>query len=149
LIPAEEGTVDAVLQEAIMTPWWVNIIEKRGMVPLPAEAETLDLISKELGLGTNSLPAGFWKTFDQPLPALDFSDFVVLVRYDFPEDVAHLLAWCLVETRMHIERQYHHLPPQQSPLSYPLIPEKMAKPPLPLHPGAKRHCQEAGHLGMD
>jgi TRAP-type uncharacterized transport system substrate-binding protein len=149
LIPALEGKFDAVLQEAIMTPWWVDLIEKRGMVPLPAEAEALELVSKELGLGSNPLPAGFWKTLDHAMPALDFSDFVVLVRDDLPEDVAYLLTWCLVETRMTIEKQYHHLPPQRSPLSYPLIPEKMAKPPLPLHPGAKRYYQEAGLLGMD
>ena len=147
LLPALEGNgIDAVLQEAIMTPWWSNLIEKRGLVPLPAEPDALEVLQKKLGLTTNPLPRGFWKGLDAELLALDFSDFVVLVRDDLPEDVAHLLTWCLVETREAIERQYRHLPSERSPLTYPLVPEKMAKTPFPLHPGAKRYYEGAGYL---
>ena len=147
LIPAlDTNEIDAVLQEAIMTPWWADLINKRGLIPLPAESRALGVLHKQLGLPVNSLPGGYWKSLESELPALDFSDFVVLVRDDLPEDVAHLLTWCLVETREAIERQYHHLPPQRSPLTYPLVPENMAKTPLPLHPGAKRYYEDAGYL---
>ena len=61
-----------------------------------------------------------------------------------PEDVAYLLTWCLVETRAAIERQYRHLAPARSPLSYPLVPERMAACSVPLHPAARRYYADAG-----
>lgn len=140
-----DGLVDAVVQEAIMTPWWRAVIA-RGAVPLPAEEAALATLEAEFGYGRNSLPAGFWDCLGAELPTLDFSDFVLAVRSDLPDDVAYLLSWCLVETREAIERQYHHIPPERSPLSYPLEPQRMARPSLPLHPGAERYYREAGHL---
>lgn len=142
----ESGEADALLQEAIMTPWWRNLIESETLVPLACESQTYENLEKELSLGPNSLPLGFWTKLQHELPALDFSDFVVIVRDDMPEEVAYLLSWCLVETRDLIEVQYKHLPPERSPLSYPLNPRKMAQTPIPLHPGAQRYYTDAGHL---
>lgn len=141
-----DGEADAVVQEAIMTPWWAELVEKCKAVPLPAEAGALDQLRTEHGFPANELPAGFWSTLRQPLPALDFSDFLVLVRDDLDEEVAHLLTWCIAETRHVIERAYAHLPPHRSPLSYPLVPAHMACASIALHPGARRYYLEAGHL---
>ncbi|KAH8700317.1 hypothetical protein BGW36DRAFT_425147 [Talaromyces proteolyticus] len=144
------GEADALLQEAIMTPWWEEVVERRKFIPLPAEEDALDrFMSEQAGAATphkEPVPQGFWKSLSRPLPGLDFSDFVVLVREDLPEDIAYLLTWSLVETREMIERQYRHLPPEKSPLSYPLQPRNMARTPLPLHPGAKHYFTEAGYL---
>jgi len=142
----QDGEVDGVLQEAIMTPWWADIIESGKVVPLPAEPAALQQLANDYGLRRNDLPAGYWKTLDTALPALDFSDFLILVRDDLPEDIAYLLTWCLVETRAVIERQYRHLSSQRSPLSYPLVPSAMARTSIPLHPGAQRYYALAGHL---
>lgn len=142
----EEGKADALLQEAIMTPWWRNLIESQKLQPLPAETEALKALQASLGFETNYLPAGFWVNLDEDLPGLDFSDFVVFVRNDMPEEVAYLLTWCLVETRQLIEAQYKHIPPARSPLSYPLEPRKMAATPIALHDGARKYYQQAGHL---
>lgn len=139
------GEVDALLQEAAMSPGWVDIVENGKAIPLAAESDALARLVGH-GFGSNTIPAGYWKVLDHDLPALDFSDFLILVRDDMPEDVAHLLTWCLVELREGIERQYRHLPPTRSPLSYPLVPEAMAKPTVPLHPGARRYFEEAGVL---
>ncbi|VCU68438.1 hypothetical protein PIGHUM_00489 [Pigmentiphaga humi] len=146
LARVQNGEVDAVLQEAIMTPWWSQIVESGQVVPLAAEPQALAQLQAELGMPAGTLPAGYWKNLEAPLPALDFSDFLVLVRDDMDADVAHLLTWCLVETREAIERQYRHLPPQHSPLSYPLDPRKIARPPIALHAGAERYYREAGWL---
>ena len=142
----ERGEVDAVLQEAIMTPWWRTMIAARGAMILPAESAALERLLAVTGLSAVELPAGYLPGQDAATPALDFSDFLVLVRDDMPFDVAHLLTWCLVETREAIERQFAHIPPERSPLSYPLVPARMARPSLPLHPGAERYYREAGHL---
>src|SRR5690606_38424616 len=112
----EDGEVDGVLQEAIMTPWWSGLAESGRAIPLAAEADALDTLKRDYGFPRNDLPAGYWKTLDDALPALDFSDFLVLVRDDLPEEVAHALTYCLVETRAAIERQYRHLPSHRSPL---------------------------------
>lgn len=139
-----DGVADAVLQEAIMTPWWREAVEKRGAVLLPAEDAALATLEREQGWGRAEIAADFFPGQPEALPALDFSDFVIVVRDDMPEDVAHLLTWCLVERRETIERGYKHLPPERSPLTYPLDPTAMARPSLPLHPGAARFYHEAG-----
>jgi TRAP-type uncharacterized transport system substrate-binding protein len=148
------GEADALLQEAIMTPWWDKVVDEKLFVPLPAEPaamarfyeDTYTLGETRTDIDPSPIPAGFWKSLHQPLVSLDFSDFVVLVRDDLPEDVAHVLTWCLVETRDSIEAQYRHIRPEKSPLSYPLDPAKMAQTPIPLHPGARRYYVQAGHL---
>ena len=142
----ENGEADALLQEAIMTPWWRGLIETNSIVPLPAETEALATLESSIGLRPNSLPGGFWVNILHELPALDFSDFVIFVRDDLPNEVAYMLAWCLVETRHLIEAQYKHLPPSKSPLTYPLEPRKMVQTPVPLHDGAREYYSKAGYL---
>jgi len=139
------GEVDGLLMEAVMSPGWVDIMEGGKAVLIPAEAQALESLGA-LGFGANPVPAGYWSSLDHEVPALDFSDFLVLVRDDMPEDIAHLLTWCLVEQRAWIERQYRHLAPNRSPLSYPLVPASMARTSVPLHPGARRYYADAGLL---
>jgi TRAP-type uncharacterized transport system substrate-binding protein len=139
----EAGEADALLQEAIMTPWWRGLVETNKLVPLAAEAHALESLQKSLGLCTNPLPAGWWDNLSNELPALDFSDFVILVRDDMPKEVAFLLTWCLVETRHTLEGQYKHIKPEKSPLSYPLDPKKMAQTTVPLHDGAHEYYSNA------
>jgi uncharacterized protein len=58
----------------------------------------------------------------------------------------HLAAWVLTETRGLFERQYHHIPPERSSVTYPLEPAKMATAPIALHPGALAHYRAAGYI---
>lgn len=144
LFRMRDGEVDAVLQEAIMTPWWREAMTARNAVALASEEAALATLEQSYGWGRNDLTAGFLPNQPETLAALDFADFAIVVREDMPEDVAHLLTWSLIETREAIERQFLHIPPERSPLSYPLEPAKMALTPLPLHPGAARYYREAG-----
>ncbi len=146
LFKMQDGSVDAVLQEAIMTPWWRDVIETGKAVPLSAESDAIDRLVETHGYRRNSLPPRFWENIDHEIHAVDFSDFAIVVRDDMPEDIAHLLTWCLVETRNVIEGQYRHIPSERSPVNWPLDPRKMAVTPLPLHPGAERYYREAGHI---
>lgn len=146
LLRLQDGTADAALQEAIMTPWWREAVEARSAVALAAEPEALAGLQTQYGWRPTQLAAGFLPGQCRAIPALDFSDFVVVVRDDMAEDVAYLLTWALVETRHVIERQYLHIPPERSPLTYPLDPTAMAHPSIPLHAGANRYFSEAGIL---
>jgi TRAP-type uncharacterized transport system substrate-binding protein len=139
-----DGITDAALQEAIMTPWWQEAMKARNAVPLAAEPDALARLQATHGWRSADIAANFLPGQPQKLPALDFSDFMLVVREDMPDDVAHLLTWCLVERRAAIERQYHHIPPDYSPLTYPLEPNAMARTSLPLHSGARRYFEEAG-----
>ena len=139
----ESGEADALLQEAIMTPWWRNLIENATLIPLPAEPSALATLQQSCNLQPNPLPAGFWPSLSNPLPALDFADFLILVRDDMPREVAYLLTWCLVETRHLLEGQYKHIPPERSPLSYPLEPRRMGRTSVLLHAGAREYFETA------
>ncbi len=66
----------------------------------------------------------------------------MLVHEEMPDDVAHLLTWCMVHTSHAIERQYHHIPSERSPLNYPFEPDRMRDTPIPLHPAAARCYDE-------
>ena len=140
------GEADAVLTEAVMTPGWVRLIEGGKGVALAAEEAALARMQSEHGFGRNDIAAGHWNTLTAPLPALDFADFLILVRDDMSDDVAHLLTWVAVEARSELERQFMHIPVNRSPVSYPFDPKKMAAAPIPLHAGAERYYREAGYL---
>ncbi len=142
----DKGDANALLQEAIMSGPWAQFVESAKLIPLSATEDALKTIQGTHNLLVRELPSSYWNGIDRPIRTLDFSDFVVLVRDDMRDDVAHLLTWCLSETRHIIERQYKHLPPDRSPLSYPLNPANMAKTPVPLHPGAEEYYANAGWL---
>jgi TRAP-type uncharacterized transport system substrate-binding protein len=139
-----DGVADALLQEAIMTPWWTEAVKKRDAVFVPAEPLALAKLKQAYGWRGAEIAAGFFNGQPEAIQTLDFSDFVLVVREDMPDDVAHLLTWCVVEQRMTLERQFHHIPPERSPLSYPLDPVAMAQTSLPLHRGARKYYEEAG-----
>lgn len=142
-----DGEVDAVIMEAMMMPAWDELFERRPTALLEPEPAVLADLESRLGWPSYRVPEDYWPAKPDPIVALDFSDFLVIVRSDLPEDVAHLLTWCLFETTDHIEMYYRHLPPNRSPISYPLEPEAMARTPIPLHPGAVRYLDERSREG--
>lgn len=141
-----EGGADSVFFEAVMTPFWRQAAQERDFVYIPIEQHVLDTVEREFGLSQSVMPAGRLKGMDEPVATLDFSDFLMIVRDDMPEDVAYMITWIICETAEILERQYRHLPVEHSPVTYPLVPEKIARTALPLHPGALRYYQDAGIL---
>ncbi|HLQ31743.1 MAG TPA: TAXI family TRAP transporter solute-binding subunit [Chloroflexota bacterium] len=141
-----DGAADAVFYEAIMTARWQQLANERQLTFVPIEDGVLDQLERDFGWPRAVLPAGYFRGLEEPLPTLDFSDFLVLARMDMPDDVAYLIAWCLVETRAKLEAQYRHIPPERSPVTYPLEPAKIAATAIPLHPGAASYYASAGLL---
>ena len=133
-----DGRADAIAFEAIMLPGWQQIAEQ--MTFLPVEAEVLRSVEADFGWPDAVIPAGYFPGAPE-LHTLDFSDFLIIVRADMPDDVAHALAWILGETRQLLESQYTHLPSDRSPVTYPLDPLTMGQTPIPLHPGAARYYE--------
>jgi len=142
----KRAEADAVFQEAIMTPWWRELTEQVDLTFIPIEQAVLNQVQSDFGWPSAVLPAGYFRNLASDLPTLDFSDFLIMVREDMPDDVAELLAFCIAETSDRLEAQYHHLPPHRSPVTYPLIAGEMAKTAIPLHPAAERYYRSKGYL---
>ena len=136
---------DAVIFEAIMTPYWKQLMAARPMTFFSLDDPLVRRL-EGTGLTATTVPPGRFAGQESPIQTVDFSDFLLLARADLPEDVAYLLAWCLCETRETIESQYKHLRPEDSPLTYPLDPARMVKAPIALHRGAELYYQRAGLL---
>ncbi len=140
------GKADAIIQEAVMTPWWTKLAEKIDVNFLPIEPAARDTLLKTLGWPSRTLPAGYLRGMDTEMEFLDFSDFLLIAREDLPEDVAHALAWCLIERWEGLEVQYRHIPSRSSPVTYPIDPRAACRTPIPLHRGAEAYFRAAGHL---
>jgi TRAP-type uncharacterized transport system substrate-binding protein len=112
---------------------------------IPFERQALDRM-KQIGLRPAVLPQGKLKA-DRDIPCLDWSHWAVIVREDMSEDVAYRIASVMVEERAELEARYRHLPPERSPMTYPIDPYKMWQGiGAPLHPGAERYYREHGYM---
>ncbi|WP_067479186.1 TAXI family TRAP transporter solute-binding subunit [Actinomadura hibisca] len=130
------GEADAIVHEAYMLPPWQQFGDRLAFLPI--ERHVLDGLAADYSWPSAIVEEGHFPGCPR-FETLDFSDFLVLTRSDLPDDLAHLIAWILGETRATIEQQYRHLPPERSPLTYPLDPVAMGCTPIPLHPGAARY----------
>lgn len=127
------GAADAICYEAIMLPGWQQMAENMNF--LSVEPEVLAGLERDFSWPSATIPANYFPGAPE-ITTLDFSDFMVTVRSDLPDDLAFTMAWILGETRELLEQQYRHLPPDRSPVTYPLDPKVMGSTPIPLHPGA-------------
>ena len=139
-----DGKANAIFYEAIMTTYWRFLARDVPLNFIPFEREVLDGLNRKYGWQTNIVPAGRMVGIDQDIEAIDWSDWVSIVRPDFPDDAAYVLAWVACNTQEVIERQFRHWAPDVSPLTYPIIPKNVAQTAIPLHPGAARYYREAG-----
>lgn len=130
------GRANAIVHEAVMLPHWQRFGPDFDF--LEVEPEVLAALEADFGWPAATVDDEFFPG-RSAFRTLDFSDFLVLTRSDLPDDVAHAIAWVLGETRHVLEQQYRHLPPERSPVTYPLDPPTMGLAPIPLHPGAARY----------
>jgi TRAP transporter TAXI family solute receptor len=146
LVPAlarvRAGESDAILQEAIMTPPWQEAAQAMPLAFVPFSDAALADVESRLEWPRLVIPAGYLPGLDEPVQTLDFSDFLLVTREDLADDLAYLLAWCLVQRREVLERMYHHWPQERSPVGWPLDPRAMTRTPIPLHDGAARCYEE-------
>jgi uncharacterized protein len=140
------GKADAVLFEAIMTPYWRELCSARKMKFLPFEDAVLTQVEEKFKWSRLQIAANRFAGLTEPLQALNFSDFLLFCRDDFADDLAYVIASILCETTDLLENQYRHIPPADSPVTYPLRPDKIAKASIPLAPGAERYYRERHFL---
>ncbi len=139
-----DGKADAILHEGISGPWWAEMEARRPMSYIPFGPE-VGVVADRIGWTSDRVPAGLFPV-EPDFTTLNFDDFTILVRDDFPDDVADVLAWCIVETRGSLERKYRHLAPERSPIGHPMVPHDMVTTLVPLHPSAELRYRELGVL---
>ena len=140
---AVEGKADAVIFEAIMTPYWKELQANHEMTFIPIDDDVLTALERDYGWPRDTILQDRFTGLSGPFETLDFSDFLLMCRDDLDNEIAYLMAWCICETTSTIERQYKHLKPKDSPLTYPLDPAKMCRTSIPLHPGAEQYYRDA------
>ena len=139
----EEGRAQAIAFEGVMVPGWQRIAP--GMTFLPVEEEVLASLEADLGWPSATVEEGYFLGAPS-FATLDFSDFLVVVRADMDDDVARALAWIMWETRDGLEAQYRHIPPERSPVTYPLDRTAMFTTPILLHDGAAAYAAGTGEV---
>ena len=131
------GEVNVLIQEAVMMPAWQHIADRRPVRYLEWGDDVLEGFAA-LGWPSAVVEAGYLPSLESDLLTLDFADFLLLCREDLDDEVAYLATWCMVKTRLALEGQYQHMPPDRTPVGYPLDPAEMQKTPVPLHDSARR-----------
>lgn len=132
-----EGRVDVMISEAIMTPDWQRLASEAEVTFLSLSDQQSTWIAERWGLAVLDVPAHYFPGQDQPVTALDYSDWIVATTTDLPEDVARLLARAFVEDTEYFARGYRHLPVEYSPLRYPIDYRLARRTSLPLHPAVE------------
>lgn len=132
-----DGAANVLIHEAIMMPAWRRIADHRSVLYLDATPPVLNAF-RAWHWPSAVVPRGYLPGLEHDLTALEFSDFLLLCTDALPDDIAALIAWCMVATRDALEVQYRHIPPERSPVSYPLDPQAIAAAPIALHPAAAR-----------
>jgi uncharacterized protein len=140
------GEADAVLFEAVMTGYWRDMCAAKKMNFLGFDDAALDDVERSFSWRRAMVPGDRFPGLTAPFQALDFSDFLLFCRDDFPDDIAYVIAAVLCETPKILEDQYRHVPAKDSPVTYPLLPRKMAATCIPLAPGAEQYYRERGYL---
>jgi len=139
------GEVNALFYEAMMI--WSRALQEKPVRYLALDPPALDLLQQRHGYLRADVEPADIPGIQHPIPTVDFSQWVLVVRDDLPEEVAHLMASVIVEDRADFEAHYKHMPVRESALYYPIQPTQLSQvDPIPLHAGAKRYYHEYGFL---
>lgn len=140
-----KGETDGIFFEAVMN--WHAMLRRRRMRFIPIDRPVLDDLERRYGMTSVTIPAGEYEGVDTDTPTLDFSDWMVLVRADMPDETAALLAEVMLDERAEMEKRYTHRPLKESPMLYPIDAGFLCHTnPAPLHDGARRFFESRGLL---
>ena len=139
------GKADALFHEAIMT--WSRSIGEKRMQFLSIDTAVLEQLHEQYGYERADIELGDLIGLEQPVPTLDFSQWLLLTREEVPESLVNLVTSVIVEDKDVFESRYRQQPLEQSPLYYPIKPEKICQTgSIPLHLGAERYYRKHGVL---
>jgi uncharacterized protein len=140
-----EQKVDAVVSEAITTDFWHEAAESVELNFIDYEPDALKRLEDRYGWPAMTLEPNFFRGQTGSVQTLGMRDFGVLTTTSLPDDVARLLAWCLVNTHAWFTRltNYDYAPYSRRAIASPLDPKHLASAPIELHPAARAYYEES------
>ena len=103
-----------------MMPAWQRVADLRHVAYLDATPDMLRV--RRVGLAVCRCPRRLSARIGARPTALEFSDFLVRCTVDLPDDIASLLAWCIMATRDGTHSIRSASPRIRFPLLQPLPP---------------------------
>jgi len=133
------GAVDAIFDEGVLS--WGQFALDRGYRILPLEGAVRDRIVAA-GYDMITLTERRIPGLHQPIPAVDFSGWPMIVHADMPDDVAFALCEAIEARQMAIPTDNYR------PLDLATLCSNGVETPrgAPLHPGAEHFYRERGYL---
>ena len=133
----EIGEVDAVFDEGILS--WGQYALERGFRFLPLEGAVRASVTAAgydvINVTPSRLPA-----LRQPVPAIDFCGWPMVVHADMPDDLAYALCEVLEARKLAIPTDNY----KPLDLAQLASPDEETPRGAPLHPGAERFYREMG-----
>ncbi|MFC1962956.1 TAXI family TRAP transporter solute-binding subunit [Chloroflexota bacterium] len=139
-LPVVRGEADAVVHEALPTPAWRELSQKRNMRFLPIRTDVLQMLEDNYGFRRAVLSKGVLRGIDEDTPCVDFCEWTMFVREDMPDDLAYRIVRIFVEQKETFEsmgRGIQSIDPRE-------VWRNVGE--VPLHPAAKRYYQENGYM---
>lgn len=125
-----------------------RLTDRKSVNFLPVTEAAMTRLEQEFGYRRNVIPADVYGPGvpEADVPAVDYSDWLVLSNAKVPDDIAWLAAKVAVEQKERgYERIYWGLTDRQRSADIPVDPKLMWKNVgVELHPGAARYYREAG-----
>lgn len=143
------GEADAVVHEGRKTPHWRELASSGRMRFLPIRDDILEMMEQKYGYRRAVIAKGTYPGVESDIPCIDFSDWLMFVRADMPDDLAYLIARIFIERRRDMmETPFRMFPIEESDLTYPIDPRQVWRNigDIPLHPGAERYYREHGYM---
>lgn len=144
-LPVIRGEADAVVHEALPTPAWHELAEKRNMRFLPIRDDVLQMLEDKYGFRKAILTKGALRGVETDTPCVDFCEWLMFVRDDMPDDLAYRITRIFIEKKEAFEFLHHGGSRPRGGLA-PINPREVWKNvgEIPLHPAAKRYYEEHG-----
>lgn len=139
----KSGEMNAVFDEAIMTPAWKEIADNVDLTFLPIDRPVLEALEKKYGIKSTVIPKGRLRGVNADIPTIDFAQWIIYCHQDLPERLVYLLLQGLQQQVRQIESMFQ---PGQGLTGEIKISEMWQGVEAPLHPGAAQFYRERGGM---
>jgi TRAP-type uncharacterized transport system substrate-binding protein len=147
----QDGTINAVFDEAIGTREWHNLVEKFGLEILPIDKSNLDVLEQKYSMKRGVIAAGRLKGVEKDIPTIDFTGWCLFTREEADPEIVELVLQKIEEKGKDItavmELQSRDPSRWIAEREFRVDMREMCKnPPIPFHPGAESYYKKKGYL---
>ena len=144
--------VNAVFAESGYDGRWLEDIKKRPMTFIAVDPAVAKQLEADWGWPSRNIRANYYPGQPEPVLALDFTDWSIVVNADMEDDLAYQIAKLFVEKWDDVKGPPEIKPGMEkvtagyggNPKAF--VPAEQIKMSIPLHPGAIKYYREKGLL---